>query len=313
MGRKYLARSEFKAHEERANLIRKCLVQQAKKIKSKDVSIMLSSGVDSHACLFAALEAKKNVTVFSFCLDDRESKDFKVARETAKTFGLNFIPVSLSTDLQAMKSYLTDLYKLSTLVNIHVNKSSVECLYALFRAFDEIVKTECSATILGLGGDLPFAMLRSQRKKIDNYEKGVIDPYVESVVVNKNDVQTLMINAYLKHKKANHKVYTPFHTLEFISTIRGMHPDDGNKPIQKAPVRLAFFDYFEKTNVLVHQSFQKGDSGISDHFSSILLSSDWNTRKLKSVVGIYNDLETGVLPPKKQTKRNTLFGKSKQV
>jgi asparagine synthetase B (glutamine-hydrolysing) len=167
MGRKKLTADMFEMHTERSRKIRASMVAHVKKhVKSEEASVFLSAGVDSHACLFAALEAGKKVTTYSFTLDDRESTDFKVARRTAEIFGLKFVPVILKTDLKSIKNYLLRLYRYSKEIDVHINKSSVECLYPLFETYDKVLRANSQASILGLGGDIFFCTTRKQRKQL---------------------------------------------------------------------------------------------------------------------------------------------------
>jgi hypothetical protein len=275
------------------------MVDTLRKHPAKRVGVLLSAGVDSHACLFASMEAGKQVTCYSFTLDDRISTDYKVARSTAKTFGLPFVGIQLSTDPVVLRRYLWDIFNVYNQrayrgKPLHINKSSVECLWPLFSALTEIVEHE-QATVIGLGGDAFFCQLRSQKKRLHEYEV-VKEEYCVNVVDNEFDTQTLMLKAWLRKHAPWHDIIAPFHTRHMFKIFEGMHPfDEGCKPIQKAPVRFAFWPQFSQTDVRVHQSFQKGDSGISDYFAKTLLKSDWNTRNLKSVKGIYNDLEKGVI------------------
>lgn len=294
MGKKILTKEQFALHNKRAAAIEKQMVSHVAALKAKKVAVLLSAGVDSHACLFAALRAKKKVTCYSFTLADRVSTDYRIAEQTAMQFGLPFIGIKLATDLPSLKAYLWDVFKTYNTKNIHINKSSVECLWPLFNALNRTT-VDNGATIIGLGGDTFFCMLRSQKKRLHEYEK-VKQEYYTNVVQNRGDVQTLMMESWLEKHSPRHTICTPFHTKEAFDVFKGMGPfDPGCKPIQKAPIRLAFWEEFQQTDVRVHQSFQKGDSGISDHFEELLIPSDWNTRSLKSVKGIYNDLETGVI------------------
>jgi asparagine synthetase B (glutamine-hydrolysing) len=304
MGKKFLTKEQFAAHKQRAEKLAKVMVDHVVATKPKKVAVLLSAGVDSHACLFAALRAKKQVTCYSFTLDDRTSTDYRIAKQTAAAFGLPFVGIQLATDLPTLKSYLWDVFNVYNTRNIHVNKSSVECLWPLYNALNRTIDGNGS-TMIGFGGDVFFCTLRSQKKRLHEYEQ-VKKDYFTSVVINKGDVQTIMLENWLTRHAPKHQLVMPFHTKEVFDVFKGMGPfDPGCKPIQKAPVRLAFWDEFQQTDVRVHQSFQKGDSGISDHFEELLIPSDWNTRELKSVKGIYNDLETGVI---RKPGGRTLFG-----
>lgn len=295
MGRKRLVAAQFEQHTVRSALIRKIMVNHMRRVPSKRVAVLLSAGVDSHACLFAALEAGKDVTCYSFTLDDRISTDYRVAQLTAAQFDLPFVGVRLSTRLDHLKSYLRDVFNYYNTSRIGINKSSVECLWPLYTVFSQIVADGHDTTVIGFGGDTFFCQMRSQKKRLHEYE-AVKQEYYTNVVANGNDVQTLMLHNWCAIHSPGHNIVEPFHTAPMFRAFEGMHPfTEGCVPIQKAPVRFAFWPQFVRSEVRVHQSFQKGDSGISDHFSNLLIPSDWNTRELKSVKGIYNDLETGQL------------------
>lgn len=286
MAQRRLSRELFAAHEDRAAKIRKAMVTNLKRQKVKDVAVLLSAGVDSHACLFAAMEAGLVPHCYSFTLADRESTDFKLARHTAQVFNLPFTPIILPLDIDSLKRYMLDLnYKYAR--DIVVNKSSVECLWPLFTSLSLTSKHE--ATIIGFGGDVFFATIRSMKKRLADYDV-FKDDYLTNALL-RQDPQAHAIDTWLSVNAPKHRMLEPINDKAVFNAMRGMHPfTEGSKPIQKAPIRLAFWDKFEMSEVRVHQSFQKGDSGISDHFQ-ILLTSDWNIRKSKAVKGIYNDLQ----------------------
>lgn len=67
-------------------MIRDVLIECASRIPDNKVALLLSAGMDSQALLFALKEASKEPVVYSFTLEDRESLDFRRARETANIF-----------------------------------------------------------------------------------------------------------------------------------------------------------------------------------------------------------------------------------
>jgi asparagine synthetase B (glutamine-hydrolysing) len=289
--------SDFSMHQERSKKLRRLMVDGLKKHPAKRVAVLLSSGVDSHACLFAALEAGKQVTCYSFCLENKVSTDYKVAKETASIFGLPFVGVKLPVDLLSLKLYILDVVNNYNDLNIHVNKTSIECLWPMWSALSEVIKDSNQATVLGMGGDVFFCTTRNNKKRLllDQYEQ-MKEEYFKSNVIDKLDPQATMTQCWLKRHSPKHSLIYPFHVSQVFDVFKNMHPfDPGCRPIQKAPVRFAFWDYFQRCNVRVHQSYQKGDTGISEHFHNSLIVSDWNTRGLKSVTGIYNDVETQII------------------
>lgn len=79
------------------------LIELVNTIEDNEVAISLSSGIDSASILFALLECNKKVHVYSFTLEDRESRDFKVAKELANRYNLEFTPIILSTNIEKLK------------------------------------------------------------------------------------------------------------------------------------------------------------------------------------------------------------------
>lgn len=289
-----LTRKDYHLHENRAGRLREALVNRMKRIKTKRVAVLLSSGVDSHTGLFAALAAGKSVTCYTFGRQDRNSKDVRIAADTADRFSLPWTFVPLDPDVNKLKRYLLRLYEESP---YHISKASAECLWPMFETFKHIDET---VIVNGLGGDVFFATVRSWKKIVESggvpaYEKMKND-YLKVMTGKVGDVQLALQRRWLKKNKSKPvEIVCSFEDPLIFKCFEGMHPiAEGCKPIQKAPLRLAFYDEFKKTQVKVHQSYNKGDSGISDAFEA-LLKTDWNYKGFKSVVGIYNALETGVI------------------
>lgn len=296
MGRKILSRSQFAVHEPRAAKLRKhCIDFVGKHTKGvKTVYSLLSGGVDSHVCLFAALELGLRPKVLSFTLADRESRDFRTARNTAAHFGLDFEPVVLNPTIDELKRHLWEV-NFKYVTDQAINKSAVECTWPMFHALRQMSSN--SAFLCGFGGDTPFASSRKAKKM---YYAGTLDKEVLAYYTNlRNDAQLSFIDNYQRVHKGIRRPVMPLNDMFMYTLFHGMDPFKlGNKPIQKAPLRLAFWEYFEQVQVYGQQSFQKGDTGISDCFE-LLLQSDWNTKGYKSVVGIYNDCERQELVYKK--------------
>lgn len=293
MGRKKLQLQDFEMHKARAEKIRRIMVGSLKETKAKEVAVLLSSGVDSHACLFAALEAGKQVTCYTFGLDGVESTDWKIAQKTALLLGLEWNGIVLPTDYDHMLEYLEQVFHKFNTDKIHIGKTTAECMWPMFHALAALTSQGKRATMLGMGGDVFFATTRKHLKmvKAGDYQK-VLDEY-ELSYVKRHSPQDIMARCWLQHNgHPSHTLIYPFQTKAMVNCFRDMEPiAEGNFPIQKAPVRAAFFDYFDAVDVRTHISYQKGDSGISDHFANLLLASPLNVGKWKSVVGIYNMLE----------------------
>jgi hypothetical protein len=70
--------------------------------------------------------------------------------------------------------------------------------------------------------------------------------------------------------------------------------DSINKPRQKQATLNNYKDYFSRIKVRNHINLQLGDSKIEKNLEQ-LINSDWNVNNYKSIVGIFNDLNRGIV------------------
>lgn len=254
--------------------------------------------------LFGALEAGKQVTCYNFCLDDRTTRDRRVARETASIMNVPLVEIDLHPTVEELKAYLLNLYDFYG-KHWKISKSTTECMWPLFRTF-ECIKER--SILLGFGPDPIFA---TNRKTLAHIKRGgshqdTLDHHFTHVF-SKKSLQEVILNRWLRLEKTDTLLYTPYQVPPIDRIFHGFDPIAGNKPIQKAPIRLAFWEYFQKTNPMIHINFNSGDNGINEVFN-VLLSTDWNIGNWKSAVGIYNALSSGSIQEMLNTQsRKTLF------
>lgn len=248
------------------------------KASKQSAAVLLSSGVDSHSALFALMELKIPVTCYSFTLDNHESRDFKYARATCETLDIPFVPVYLNTSLDHLKKFCLYAVKVGA-----KSKTDFECMWpmtvAMRKAAEPFVISATSA-------DSHFAL----SKKANMHYKDRVDYYRMVVFKKPNTGQRILLKS--EAARLGKTYFTPFDTTRICGELYGLSWDELNKPQQKQPIRDAFPEYFNKIKTTVHTNLQLGDSKIAEHFK-ILLDSDWNSRGLKSVKGIYNDLVNG--------------------
>lgn len=256
-----------------AKNLRKALVDTMRAAPEKKVAVLMSSGVDSHTVLFSALEAGKDVSTYSFTLADRESRDFKIARDTAAIFGLPFTKISLPTDLETLIADVFDMLKMGA-----VKKTHVECLWPMLYAI-ESVKERVICT--GHGADNYYCL---SRKAYQHY-KGRADEYRSLCFEDPYWSQKEFIQKHAQ--QFGRRFLYQYHEQKVFDVFNGTTYEDLNKPHQKSVSRDAFADYFERCRVYTHMPFQLGDSGIAEHFT-LLLDTEYNTNGYKSVVGVYN-------------------------
>lgn len=260
----------------RAKKLRNALVAEAKSLGVRNVAVPMSSGVDSHCALFACLEAGLNPHVYSFHLEGIESRDVRIAEQTAKTFDLPFTKVTLPN---SQKQLMADVKALAAFGC--KSKTDFECFWPMWYLLPAIKQ---KAFFTGHGADSLYCL---SRKAIQHYS-GREDEFRKLAFSSNKAFQKGLIDKWCAKNK---KQYCPiFFNDTVLKIFLGAKPADLNKPIQKAVSRMAFEDYFEQVRVYVHQPFQLGDSGIKASFEQHLIDSPLNTKSYKSVVGVYNEL-----------------------
>ncbi len=306
MGKRTIPREAFALHEKRSAKVKVAVVNYIKEhSKTKNPALFLSSGADSHLILFAALHAGKRPTIYSCTLDGQESQDFKGARNTAKLFGLDFVPVALPVGVKHLMSYVQMMYNEDINPGIIVNKTVVECLWPVAHMLKAAQANGHKEVLTGFNGDTWYCTLRSHKKAYlrGAYHTEVIETFRKNFIANNPDDQdpknwqgrdphqVMRLGWMRRYTPTIKRLIMPFNDPVLFNIMDKMDPiKEGWKPIQKAPWRLAFWEEFEKAraSVYVHVPLQKGDSGIEEHFHK-LLDTKLNTRGYKSTIGIYND------------------------
>lgn len=253
--------------------------------KDDQVTVFMSGGIDSHACLFACIDLGLKVNVLSFTLDTHESTDFKAARHAAETFGLEFIPIVLPTNEEHLKSWVRfAVHKLGL-----SNKSEIECSWPLYTAIRHLGHQEKTKHIvLGLGGDSYFLMAKSASM------------HCKDMVLEQRRKATRRVlsqNSLVKREAHARGIYAHLPYFEFGRIYAELQMETDFKKInspQKSFYNQAFPEYRKRCKVRGHQNFQLGDTNISGIFSDVLLKSDWNTRNSKAIIAVYNDVAAGI-------------------
>lgn len=279
----------------RARALRKhCIDFMRKHTKPRSkISVAMSGGVDSHICLFAALAVGHTPTVYSFTLEDRESRDFKAARATADYFGLEFVPIYLPLDIVTLQHHVWDTYH-KYMSEYAIGKTTVECTWPpsyLYKQF------KGDFLMMGHGGDAPYCSSRKQKKL---YLAGEYESMLKTYYSYKhNDLQLIYADRYMKVNRKGGSLLCPLYDPHMLEIFKGFDPfSKTDNPTGKAVSRAAFWDYFSQVRVFGQQSFQKGDTGIADHFEN-LMKTEWQGTGT-TVKSIYNRVEhKEVEPPKK--------------
>lgn len=256
------------------NYVTDVLMQYARKADD-EVALLLSSGVDSSSVLFSLLEAGKKVTAYSFCLDDRDSKDVVHAEITAKEFSVPFVRIDLPTAIEFLSDDLVTLIQMGA-----AKKTDIECGWPMLYTYPVIKERQIFS---GMGADGHFCI---SKKGMIHY-KNQIDWFRDQLFSNPSYGQAHMHKNFCKvHGK---DWVAPYMSTEMINKFKGRSWEEVNKPKQKQPILDAFPKQFKRIKVFPHTNFQLGDSGIAEHFTQ-LVHTPLNMKGHTSVVGIYNNL-----------------------
>lgn len=243
------------------------------------VTVCLSAGIDSHAVLFAALDAGRTPEVVSFFRDGWVSTDFAVARETARRLKLSFRSVILPRDRDAL---LADVRTL--VANGMRTKAEVECSWPFLHVFRSAAATYSG----GYGADGHFgtskkAMLH-YRERMPEFRRSYFGrPHLRGELLH--SMAGRFGSAFL----------SPFASPEVIDLFAGATWAEVNTPGQKQPIRDAFGRDFARWGVAMakHENLQLGDSRIAETFLSLLTLPGFADNR--SPVAVYNAVARGEL------------------
>ena len=254
------------------------LIKLCETIKESDVAIALSSGIDSVSVLLSLLECGKKVFVYSFTLDNHESRDYLIAKSLSKKLKLSFTKISLPTNLDVLKIDIKNMAKKYDCRK----KTDFECFWPYMYLMKDV---EQGILASGMAADGYFAI---SKKGVLHY-KDDVQTFRRNYFSNPNRCQ-LMQRVRLA-EELHLKLFDPYLDKSMYDYLYESSWEECNKPYQKMPIRNAF-DYEQYIKIYPHTNFQLGDSGISKHFE-LLLNTDWNRHNYKSVTGIFNSVVRG--------------------
>lgn len=248
------------------------------------LGVFLSSGVDSNAVLSAFLLNGYKPVVVSFCLDGKPSTDFRSAQTTAKLEGLEFVPVFLNTDLDAL---VDDIRHLIWHFDLE-RKTEIETFWACSTAIKEAHDAGIEVVANGLGAGALFGDGRKGaiHAREDGDNPAWLDEERATKFTNPRYAQFAAWEQALGELGMSQ--VNPYREASMREALRGYSYNSCNKPVQKAPLRDAFPEML-RYKIKPHTNLQLGDSGIAELFEG-LLKHPINKNGSKSVVGIYNAL-----------------------
>lgn len=241
----------------------------------KRTGVLLSGGVDSQLVLRALLELDREPVALSFRLEDRESRDWTLARETAGELGVPFIDVPLSRNLAQLRTYVEWAIKRHGLTG----KAAIECFWPRRIAIGYAAAAELPALATGDGGDGYHVLskkgmihYRDTVEKMDAFRRWYFGR------PNWSQVETIRRCA---EEDWGLRTFMPLDQIGLLELFTGLSWDQVNKPRQKILLREAFG---VPDRIPKHMNLQLGDSGIAELFQGL------TPPGAKSPVVLYNRL-----------------------
>lgn len=270
--------------EGRPARVREILLRRTEDVGSDAVGIALSGGIDSQSVLYSLWESGRRPTCYSFTLDDRESLEFRTARETAARLGLPFVPVILPTDLEDLAVYVRGMVRRG-----YVRKTTVECCWPLLRLIRALREPVLAS---GWSTDAIFGLSKSA---IINWRHRM-DEYRARQRVEEFDPagQWGVFTSALATKGA--RFFVPYGCDEMWEVFRGTTWEEINRPRQKEDLIRAWPEHFRHIRVRPRTNLHIGDSGIRDLFAR-LLETPLNARRRSDAGALYRDIARGDCPP----------------
>lgn len=244
--------------------LRALLVEAIRPLPSR-VAVAASGGVSSTSLVLAAVEAGKDVTVASFTLADRESRDMRAARSNAEALGLPFERVNLSTDLDILDGDVRDIIAFRSALGFKTSKAATECAWPFRHLVKRLAAREIPALVVGSGDDIPFGLYK---QAILNFRspKEAFDGWRGRAFAHPDAAQAWTISVLASD--AGIVTAAPFRLPGVMAPFMDYEWDALNKPRQKEPLRRAFPE-LEGLRVYLGTNLQLGDSGIAALFEGL--------------------------------------------
>lgn len=263
-------------------MLKEILFNLLKSIPKDNVALGLSGGVDSQVLLCTMLDCGIRPFTYTFCTDDRETRDLIVARNIANYYGLEHKTLTLSTDIDFLYNSAIELNN----KYLCRKKTDYECFYPFLFIYPFLKENGIKTLVLGSYFD---GWVLSSKKATIHY-RGREDEWRQIYHDKPNS------NQVTQHSIAQNyygiTVTMPYGDESVYNFFLGKSYEWCNKPKPKQCMIDLYPTHFARFKPVRHTNYQL--CGIADAFAK-LVNSKYNTKNYKSVVGIYNEINRGNL------------------
>lgn len=248
---------------------------------SSEVAVLLSGGVDSTCVLLACLDAGLDVHAYTFYLNGNESQDVRASRRICGDLGINLTEIVVPYSIDSLMSDTRRIIReFGT-----TRKTAVQCIHPFLYIVPEVTEYDVFS---GLYADDLWGTSRKGNQEghrgelqFKNYRQGQL---------RQQDYSCVYIRKCFE--RSGKSLHMPFISKGVSEYLLSLSWDEMNEPKPKTLAVRAYGDYFSKHNWYRRNSNLQVNSGIRE-YHDLLLRTELNTRKLKSVTGIYNDIASG--------------------
>lgn len=245
----------------------------------KDVALLLSGGVDSLSCDFAAHDLGMQIHAYTFQVGEWSSEDSRSAERAARLMGWRFTLIKVPIDnLEADFLKLARVYKCQ-------KKTQFECTFPFLYLVPAITER---VVLSGIAADGHFGLskkamihYRHPKSKFDEFRRA----YFSAANPAGQLQQKQLLGEYGKMQIA------PYLDRRVFDYFMAFDWDQINKPIQKIKTLQAWPNYFKRVGRRPHQNLQL-TAGVDTIFLQ-LLNSPLNTKKRTRIMDLCRDYAIG--------------------
>lgn len=249
-------------------------------IKSDEVAILFSGGMDSLSLLLSCLSVGLKPKLYTFTLDNYESEDMKKSKEISKIYDLDLIEVKINT---TKINLITDIEYIINLFDVK-RKTQIQCIHPFLYVIPKIKE---SVILSGLCADDLYGSSRSMFK-ISKDDKQFYNKRCELY----NNIQSSSYVFIKKIAEMNDKVFiAPYKECdEIASYMLSKNYKELNSPKQKNVMYESYKEDLDKYKLYRRNSNLQCNSKIREWHDELLLNKKVNKNNYKSVVGVYNQI-----------------------
>lgn len=286
-----------------AEVIRRRLFARVDGSGMERMAVALSGGVDSCSVLAAQLEQGFRPTVLSYTPDTHESTDFQMAKACAESLGLDFIPVIVDMDLEALERDAREVIAFGYHTKLEVE--SMTPMVSILRA------AQGAGIQQMFTGDQADGFFINNNWMARNFDRARGIPGYLRTAVSKDDdpwrIDTLRdiywdedrsCSKAIQHvarDKYDVLVSVPYRDNEIRLAFRGSLWRDVNQPRIKEPIRLAFPEWLD-TKIPTRKApinLHKGDSYFADRMGKTLMEAPHLKGSWRTTTGLYSAIARG--------------------